>query len=86
MKRYRKKPIIVEAIQIKAEWFKNGGRPCIADCRIITNKEDKTIGIRTLEGLMTAPIGDWIIKGIEGELYSCKKNIFEKTYEAVKKE
>ncbi|HWQ95907.1 MAG TPA: hypothetical protein VN368_00905 [Candidatus Methylomirabilis sp.] len=39
--------------------------------------------IRTLEGEMTAHPGDWIIKGVNGELYPCKPDIFEKTYEPV---
>lgn len=37
--------------------------------------------IQTLEGMMTAEIGDWIIKGIKGEFYPCKSDIFEATYE-----
>ncbi|EEG24790.1 hypothetical protein EIKCOROL_00563 [Eikenella corrodens ATCC 23834] len=39
--------------------------------------------INTLEGVMTASQGDWIIRGIHGELYPCKPDIFEQTYEAV---
>jgi hypothetical protein len=41
------------------------------------------IEIHTLEGTMTASKGDWIIKGVSGEFYPCKPDIFEKTYEAV---
>ena len=41
------------------------------------------VGISTLEGVMTATIGDWIIKGVQGEFYPCKPDIFEKTYELV---
>ena len=43
---------------------------------------DRTI-IRTLEGDMTAEVGDWIITGVEGEIYPCKPHIFEQTYEPV---
>ena len=39
--------------------------------------------INTLEGRMTAQVGDWIIKGVAGEFYPCKPDIFEATYEAV---
>lgn len=39
--------------------------------------------IKTLEGTMTAEIGDWIIEGINGEFYPCKPDIFEKTYEEI---
>lgn len=42
---------------------------------------DRVIGIRTLEGTMHAEIGDWIIKGVKGEFYPCKPDIFEATYE-----
>ncbi|MGB0257749.1 MAG: hypothetical protein ACPGES_03760 [Coraliomargarita sp.] len=40
------------------------------------------LDIKTLEGTMTADEGDWIIKGINGEFYPCKPDIFDKTYEA----
>ena len=41
--------------------------------------------INTLEGVMTASVGDWIIKGVKGECYPCKPEIFELTYDEVKK-
>ena len=44
---------------------------------------DKEIDIQTLEGIMHADIGDWIITGIKGEQYPCKPDVFEKTYELV---
>lgn len=44
---------------------------------------NETIFIETLEGTMEARPGDWIIKGIRGELYPCKPDVFEKTYEIV---
>jgi len=48
---------------------------------IIQDLGSADIQIRTLEGTMTAQIGDWIIKGVKGELYPCKADIFEATYE-----
>ena len=45
----------------------------------------KELNIETLEGIMHANKGDWIITGIEGEQYPCKKAIFEKTYEKVQR-
>lgn len=45
---------------------------------------DKEIKIETLEGIMTADKGDWIITGVKGETYPCKPDIFEMTYEEVK--
>ena len=44
---------------------------------------DKEMDIETLEGVMHASIGDWIITGINGEQYPCKPDIFEKTYEPI---
>lgn len=44
-------------------------------------KNDKKRGINTLEGVMNADVGDWIIKGVSGEFYPCKPDIFKKTYE-----
>lgn len=44
---------------------------------------DKEIFIETLEGVMKANIGDWIITGVNGEKYPCKPDIFAKTYEPV---
>ena len=66
MKQYRKKPIVIEAIQITAS--------------MLNNKRIDHVSIETLEGTMIGNIGDWIIRGIKGELYPCKPDIFEKTY------
>lgn len=44
---------------------------------------DKEMDIETLEGVMHASVGDWIITGINGEQYPCKPDIFEKTYEPI---
>jgi len=44
-------------------------------------RQDDKFEIYTLEGTMTADIGDWIIKGVDGEFYPCKPHIFEQTYE-----
>ncbi|KKM69985.1 hypothetical protein LCGC14_1445350 [marine sediment metagenome] len=54
----------------------------INDMRVLSNP-DGTLTIPTLEGLHKANLGDWIIRGIAGELYPCKPDIFEKTYELV---
>lgn len=77
--KYRKKPIVIEAVQ-----FTGDQKEIIAftgDANIFT-----PIGliIHTLEGDHRAKIGDWIIKGIQGEFYPCKSDIFEQTYEEVK--
>lgn len=81
--KYRKKPVIVEVMRFtdatkdrvfnwvtcnkSAEFF--DGRPILK--------------IQTLEGVMTVDIGDYVIKGVKGEFYPCKPDIFEQTYEKV---
>jgi hypothetical protein len=79
---YRKKPVTIEAVRFErhnevkiAEWC--GG--LLATER--TPNESTFIAIPTLEGTMQAALGDWIIKGVNGEFYPCKPDIFEKTYE-----
>lgn len=88
MKKYVKKPIEVEAIQIKVENMPELKRFLIDNldnCRIdISFAEGIVIIIPTLEGDMKAHEGDYIIKGVRGELYPCRKDIFEETYEEVK--
>jgi len=85
MKKYRKKPVVIEAVRLLlpetpsdiASWC--GGRVCGAGD--LTAKV--WIEIDTLEGVMRADYGDWIIKGVKGEFYPCKPDIFEATYEVV---
>lgn len=86
--KYRKKPVIIEAMQFKddsadtiiaLQEFMGGG-----DVRVsYADPDNPVIKIETLEGVMDASIGDFIIKGVNGEYYPCKPDIFEKTYEAV---
>ena len=84
MRRYVKKPIEVEAVQ----WTGNN-RPEIWDfcslCYFNTDMESGELKliIQTLEGNMGASIGDFIIKGIKGEFYACKEDIFKLTYDEV---
>lgn len=80
--KFRKKPVVIEAIRFMGdnqEIVKLFGVVGIDYC----GGKD-TLSIRTLEGTMTAQKGDWIIKGIKGEFYPCKPDIFEATYEMVK--
>lgn len=87
---YRKKPVVIEArrwepaslLQAGAVvgWLKSHG----ADFRHPSGQGGTTtLAIRTLEGEMTANPGDWIIRGVQGEFYPCKSDIFEATYEKV---
>lgn len=82
---YRKKPVVIEAIQ----FVDNAER--IAEICEFADKEVRVsykhpvpyIEIETLEGTMRALPGDFIIKGVKGEFYPCKPDIFEETYERV---
>ena len=83
IRKFRKKPVTIEAMQLTdaksvldiEEWINSG------DVGFSTNPP--TLWIDTLEGRMEASVGDWIIKGVEGEFYPCKNNIFIKTYQEV---
>ncbi len=50
---------------------------------ILAERTHEPIVVKTLEGDMQAEAGDWLIRGVEGEVYSCKDRIFRKTYEPV---
>lgn len=88
--KFRKKPIVIEAIQLRWDTWNemcehadvgklSEGRPE----GVMGPNASIGLNIPTLEGLMTAQENDWIIKGIKGELYPCKPDIFEQSYEAV---
>ena len=83
MRKYRKKPIVISAIQVPAL----GKEP--SDALIILVQlegwegNDTGIIIPTLEGNMIASPGDYIIKGIKGEYYPCKPDVFNATYDEV---
>lgn len=83
MPKYRKKPVVVEAVQWTGENEKE-----IFDFINWRNAEmqGKTLVIHTLEGNHNASAGDYIIKGVKGEFYPCKPDIFEATYEPVEEE
>jgi len=77
--KYRKKPVVIEAVR-----FNGTNHDAIADfCSPHSIKVGGgfTLLIPTLEGEYTANTGDWIIKGIKGEVYPCKPDIFAATYE-----
>lgn len=88
-KEFKKKPVIVRAIQFTyetKEMVYNDIKEVKQNVEPSKTKEGSPcLLIPTLEGEMTANIGDWIIEGIKGELYPCKPDIFEKTYEEVLK-
>lgn len=84
MAQYRKKPVVVEAIK----WMGDNQEQIeefIGNNGYISSHPDTpgSLFITTLEGLMKSSFYDWIIKGVNGEFYPCKPDIFEKTYELV---
>lgn len=81
--KFRKKPIVIEAEHFTREnkdycyyWVGNGYAG-------FDNDGNPILVIPTLEGDMTAVLGDWIIRGVNGEFYPCKPDVFEKTYDPV---
>ena len=92
MDKYRKKPVVIEAAQLHA-----GNAQALSEQMVKDGYEVSTysqppmravsgLTIRTLEGDMIASYGDWIIKGVQGEYYPCKPDIFEKTYDKAEEE
>lgn len=76
--RYRKKPVVIEAIR----WDGTNAEAMLAiGLDVFCNAPGSALIIPTLEGNMRADIGDWIIRGVKGELYPRKPDIFEATYE-----
>ena len=80
IEKYQKKPVVIEAVQWDGTDKSLGEIIHWMDCEL-RNLEDNKLGIETLEGLMEASVGDFIIKGVKGEFYPCKPDIFEQTYE-----
>ena len=84
--RYRKKPVVVAAWQWDGKGFDGKAPGWVLDYKDVHSRQvrlqqDGTLAVPTLEGVMTANTGDWIIQGVKGELYPCKPDIFEATYE-----
>ena len=94
--RYRKKPIEIDAVQI---WKGLVQKPhmmpnWLADAMLTgrwypstsgANEEEKSFFIvKTEEGKMRGEWGDWIVRGVEGELYPCRDSVFQATYEEVR--
>lgn len=85
----RKKPVVVDAIQYLPNEQSVNAIMALASSgsRVVENfvspEGNYNMYIETLEGKMQASIGDWIIRGVNGELYPCKPDIFLKTYEVV---
>lgn len=83
MGRYRKKPVVIDADQWLPEKEPHLHENVRMIFRIVADSGQLCVEIPTLEGTMLARPGDWIIRGVNGEYYPCKDEIFQKTYEAV---
>jgi hypothetical protein len=77
--KFRKKPVVIEAVQYLGPGLN------VTECELFVGKaatfDGREFRIKTEEGVMTASPGDWIIRGVQGEFYPCKPDIFEETYE-----
>lgn len=89
MPKFRKLPVTIEAIQFTGsnwgdvlDWASANGADGVGVHSAVP-PETPYLTIHTLEGDMRADVGDWIIRGVKGELYPCKPDIFAATYEKV---
>src|ERR1700677_1548981 len=87
--RWREKPVTVDAFRNEGTWApvlawldRTGYTVPFLGKPAITRNRDGSLSIETLEGAMRADVGDWIIKGVQGEYYPCKPDIFAATDEA----
>lgn len=82
--KFRKKPVVIDAMEFTATPINimalSGFMPSPLNIDY-AKRDEPVVKITTLEGVMTAQVGDWIIKGVKGEFYPCKPDIFEATYE-----
>jgi len=86
--KYRKLPIEIEAMRLSRATAEEVARWCGGHVSHQSNPSDPSdiwtgVAIPTLEGVMTAQLGDWVIKGVKGEFYPCQPDIFAATYELV---
>ena len=80
-KKYRKKPVVIEAVQYDGTNEREIGHFAGLDLSIMGR--ERALVIHTLEGNMHVSPGDYVIRGVQGEHYPCKESIFRETYEEV---
>lgn len=94
--KYRKKPVVIEAFQYNGDLINADGKYYVPDWAVQAFEEGTIyfdsldaatppyeLFIKTLEGVHHVSVGDYVIRGVKGELYPCKPDIFEETYEIV---
>ena len=86
--KFRKKQVVIEAVQLRADTLVElykfmgvAGKGSFLDCGHGIDPTDGQFKITTLEGVHTASVGDWIIRGVKGEFYPCKPDIIKSTDE-----
>ena len=87
--RYRKKPVEIEAFCYDGDFMNSNGQYYVPDWAVNAHKDgilffrEGDLYVKTLEGDMRANVGDYIIQGVQGEIYPCKPDIFRHTYDLV---
>lgn len=85
--KYRKRPVVIEAFQFDGDFMDSNGNYYVPEWAVkafqqgVLYFEGADLFVKTLEGIHSASFGDYIIEGVKGELYPCKPDIFEMTYE-----
>lgn len=81
--KYQKKPVVIEAVQVTEDniediwkWLGDNGTEAF-----LHRDFPQSIVIQTLEGMMSAYVGSYVIKGVEGEFYPCKESVFDSSYD-----
>ena len=82
MPKFKKKPVVIEAVRWTGDKPSEAQIGALMGANIVLDA-NKAICIATLEGMMKADVGDWVIRGIKGEFYPCKNDIFTATYDPV---
>lgn len=85
--KYRKKPVVIEAFRLGIDYIPDWFMDKVSSNDIILHGTHSGLltnaDIKTLEGVMHANFGDFVIKGVKGEVYPCKPDIFYATYEEI---
>lgn len=88
MTKYRKKPVVIEAFKYDGDFMYQTGEHYVPDWAVsnlevgvLSFEGQGDLFVNTLEGKMLVSVGDYIIRGVQGEIYPCKPDIFELTYE-----
>ena len=82
MPQFRKKPVVIDAVEWTGDFDAIRAFMDVSE-DVIWHNDDETLDVPTLEGKMKARPGDWIIRGVKGEIYPIKPDIFAAPYESV---